>query len=210
MSESREALAMKTTLAFQTVSIEVISPSTTPKPPTATATTGTLAWIAAPVLVSAAVVSLLVLVTLCLVRRVNKSRMRVHCQPQDGHGTSNNDSKSEMMSISQNGAQDVSEPLRGSCTPSPPPLELTSNWTYDSVEYLSPANQYASQGEHDLVVVRENPYYPGYSRLGGPVLNPHIRRTVPIYDHHGEQTNANNYHKLGGQLLPQQDDSQLL
>lgn len=202
MSESREDIAKQTTLALQTVSREVISPSTTPTP-TAPATPGTLVWIAAPVIVLAVVVSLLLLLTVCLVRRVNKSRMRVHCQPQDSHSSGNNDANSETTSITHNGAQNGGKLLGDTSTPSPP-LKLTSGWTYDNVEYLSLANQYASQGEHDLIVVRESPYYPGHSRLGGPVLNPHMRRTVPTH-HHGEQTNANTYHKFGDELLPQQD-----
>ena len=178
MSEIREGIAMQTIL---TTASEVLSPSITSMPqvsPTTTTTSGTMTWIAAPVVVSAAAVGLLVLFIACLViRRANKSRVRVYCQPQGDHSTINNNTNSEAENISQNG--DVSELLHGIVSTPSPPLEVTSNWTYDSVEDLSLTNQYASQGEHDIFVVRESPHYPRYSRLGGPVLNPNIRRKDP-------------------------------
>ncbi len=152
-----------------------------------------VAWIAAPVIVATLVLLLVCAIScVCLLRvarRVNRKRVRV--QPhalQFELGPIPGVPLSETMSVASTTATPSitsgcpsDQLLDGlNCVTNPSAslehsnLELKSDWTFDAIEDLD-ASTYLTQGDHDIVVTRQNAY-PMYAKISTPARPDRSRR----------------------------------
>ncbi len=208
--QSIQQTSCLTTPVFPGISSLPVSPSPS-SPSEDTGSKGpnggdSIAWIAAPVVITTVLLLLVCgVICVCLLRvarRVNRKRVRVQPHIQldlgpipgvplaetlkvDGAtATPSINSVQTNGSISDQLLDDLNtlSSLATSSKPSlnNPDLELKNDWTYDAIEDLS-VNDYFTQGDHDVIVTRHNAY-PTYAKISTPPPHSDRSRRGKVYN----------------------------